>query len=142
MGWVPLPVGSAISTQAGAAYAVVASIKSSHTQSDITSIAKGKGLNVYSFEDLGADGSDYRFVRVAATAVSSGSIPWSAPWPLSLLDGSHITQAWVDVKPTSNEATPGDLPFVGAGVPLAAWIFGAAALGAGGWYAYRRWWHR
>lgn len=109
MAWRPLSQGDGdVQIRAGSNYAIVASLKSSHTRDDVAAIASSRGLTLYDYGEqgqragLGPDPNTpaYRYVAVAAHADrGGGSIPWSAPWPLSLADSSHIVSAWEDDSP-------------------------------------------
>jgi hypothetical protein len=71
MGWVPIPTGQTIVVVKGAAYAVVASVSTSHQRGPILNQLEKMGLAVYSFlEGPVVDG--YRLVSIAATANQGG----------------------------------------------------------------------
>lgn len=104
-------------------YAIVGQVKTTHSQADIVKLASGRGLSVFQIQEGQANG-DYRQVAFQAQAVSANTLPWSAPWPLSIADSTHVTQAWVsppadtpNIAPASNKPT--------SKLPL--WILGGLA---------------
>lgn len=147
MAWRELPEGDAIELVPGRSYAVVASVKASHTRADVLGLVAGKGLRAFDYaeqgerSELGPDPKSprYRAVALEAVATSAAEVPWSVPWPASLVDGSSIVRAW--------EAPPGPVPppprppappsSLVAPVDLAP--LGVLAVGVAGWKAWE-WW--
>ncbi len=117
-------------------YAVVASIKSTHSKSDILQIAAQHGLSVFQYDEWPDNGTGYRQVAAQAQAVGSSSIPWHVPFPLSVADSSRVTQVWASVPempstkpppppPASPSRIIGAIVIVGfVGAAAALWIFG------------------
>jgi hypothetical protein len=142
MSWVPLPSGD-ITLKPGAAYAVIASVRLTHSKADLLAAAAQKGLHVYDFAEqsdrpaLGVDPDNgYRFIALAAMASAVGSIPWEVPFPLSLADSSHVVRAWVDESP--QQATP-TLPASNPTSNAPVWILGGLIVVTGiAWYATKR----
>lgn len=102
MAWTSLPDGDSITFRPGYSYAVVASVKANHSRSDILALVAGKGLRVFDYAEegeragLGPDpkAPGYRTIALEAMATSSGRVPWSVPWPASIVDGSTVVRAW------------------------------------------------
>jgi hypothetical protein len=100
--WTPITEGEAIAFSPGNAYAIVASVKATHTASEIRAMAAARGLTLTDYAEegerpgLGPDprGPAYRYVAAAGNASAAGSLPWGVPWPVSLFDGSEIVRAW------------------------------------------------
>jgi len=119
VGWTALPSGDAVAFRPGYIYAVVASVKANHIRADILAMVAGKGLNVFDYAEegqrlgLGPDPKSpgYRAVALEATATRAGSVPWSVPFPASIVDGSGILRAW--------EAPPGAPPLLPPRPPAA-----------------------
>ena len=115
MSWVELTQGT-ITLHPGDAYAVVASIKNNHTPDDIKGLLASRGLTLLDYGEQSDRPSltpdpdpGYRTVEVMAKATVAGSIPWSVPFPASLVDSSHIVRAWVDSSPpATSEAAPNE----------------------------------
>jgi hypothetical protein len=117
-------------------YAVTASVKTTHSSDDIINLARGHGLNVFQYSEGADDGGGYRQVSLQAQAVSPNTIPWKAPFPLNIADGSHITRAWMSPPvgvPTTNPVTP-----VAAQKSLVPWAIGGIATAAAG--IFLTWW--
>jgi hypothetical protein len=151
MAWRTLPAGDSIEFKPGYIYAVVASVKANHTRPSILSLVSGKGLRVFDYAEqgervgLGPDPKSpaYRAVALQAVASKAGSVPWSVPWPASMIDGSSVLEAW--------EAPPGAAPPAPApSAPSRTVVasrrvdlrpLGVLALGALGVSAWR-WWRR
>lgn len=136
MSWAPLSESDGdIAVTPPNFYAIVGSVKESHTQTAILALAKKHGLNVFQYaEQSSVDG--YKQVSGQAQAMSASSLPWSLPWPLSIADGSRVTQAWVsppvDVAAPSTTSEPQSrAPIVIVGLLLASAIGGLA-------YVFRR----
>jgi hypothetical protein len=151
MAWRALPAGESIRFRPGYSYAVVASVKANHSKADILSMVSGKGLTVYDYAEqgeragLGPDPKtpSYREIALEATSGASGSVPWSVPWPASIVDGSSILEAWEAPTATAPLApvptsTPASSPTTRpADVDLRP--LGALAVGVGAWKAWE-WW--
>jgi hypothetical protein len=141
MGWTPLPDGSDLSIQPGDAYAVVASVSTSHSKADIVSQLTGRGLTIYSYTE-GPVANGYRPVTLAATANKSGSVPWAPSFPASLVAHYRLQSAWVWVgvgsdrpePPTETPETPSNPPRATASVVA----LGLGAVGALAWYIWGR----
>lgn len=103
MGWTAIPSGTSLALAPGNAVAVVASVKASHSQADLDAFAQKRGITVVDYAEqgqrpgLGPDpnGPGYRYVAAAGTASQAVSVPWQAPWPLSMFDESQLVEAWV-----------------------------------------------
>ena len=151
MAWRELADGEPIALRRGYAYAVVASVKASHTRADVLALVAGKGLHVYDYAeegervDLGPDPKSprYRAIALEAVAGDAGEVPWSVPWPASLVDGSSIVRAWEappglpppaprPPAPAAQLLAPVDLR------PLGVLAAGVAALKAWQWWRGRR----
>ena len=119
MAWSQLPDGEAITFRPGYSYAVVASVKASHSRADVVGLVAGKGLRIFDYAEegeragLGPDprSPGYRAVALEATASKAGSVPWSVPWPASMVDGSSVLRAW--------QAPPGAPPLLPPRPPAA-----------------------
>lgn len=151
MTWNALPAGDAIALVPANYYAVVASLKATHSQADVTAMAAARGLTLLDYAEqgtragLGPDprSPDYRYIAAMAVAQAAGTLPWSVPWPLSLVDGSQIVSAWTNPPTTivpTEPAPPAPIaPLAPASpslMPLAT--LGAAAAGLWWWGARRR----
>lgn len=148
MTFAPLAEGEALTFQPGWYYAIIASVKATHSAADIHAIAQKRGLVLGDYAEegsrpgLGPDprGPDYRYVAAIAQAQTAGSLPWGVPWPASMFDDSHLVEAWAappGVAPPA-PADPPARPSSGSGVPP-LWPV-VAVLGVGGVVdAWRRW---
>lgn len=154
MAWTALPTGDDLALQAGEIVAVVASVKASHSAADLAAFAAKRGLTVTDYAEegqrpgLGPDprGPGYRYVEAIATVGQGVSLPWSVPFPLSILDSSQLVHAWVAPQGAAPGPAPAPLPptpaqppatVPGGGVVILAW----AAIGTGLllWERRRRW---
>lgn len=118
MSWTALPNGQSISVVPGGLYAVMARVKSSHTQADLTTLASSKwGLQVLAYGEQGQAGwpnlptdpdSGHKTVFAVVKGTQAASIPWSVPWPASYIDNSGLTSAWfsTDVGDQAIAPTP------------------------------------
>lgn len=149
MTWNELPQGEAIAIEPGASYAVVASVKASHSAADVQQLVESKGLTLLDYAEEGARaglGPDprapgYRMVAATATATEAGELPWSVPWPLSLVDGSGIVRAWVAPAGSPPAPAPGlPAPAIPTPATPSIWplLVGLGVAGAGGWWLTRR----
>lgn len=151
MAWSALPSGEDVSLRPGDFYAFVASVKAGHSRADLEELAKSKwALVLVDYAEQGARAGlgpdprtpDYRYVAAIVQATETGTIPWSVPWPLSMVDSSSLVQAWsaapVDVPaggPTPGPPSPAPRPALPSFGPLAAIV---ALGGAWAWYERRR----
>lgn len=133
MAWTALPQGQSIAIRQNYWYAAVASVKNSHTSTDIQSLALKYGIVVTNLTDPAPgnspDGSGYRLVAIMGQAQQDGgSIPWSVPSPLDLFDGSHVVQAWS--APPSASAPPVPAAYAGSTTSGGSdwWLWGGIAL--------------
>jgi hypothetical protein len=100
--WTALNPDEGLTLVPGAFYAVVASVKSSHTQADLQAFAQKRGLVLLDYAEqgqrvgLGPDprSPGYKYVAAIARATDAGSIPGSVPWPASMFDSSALVSAW------------------------------------------------
>ena len=151
MPWTLLPDGESIELVPGATYAVVASVKASHTPLNIKALINQRGLALVDYAEegqragLGPDprGPGYRYVAAMATATAAGELPWSVPWPLSVLDGSAIVDAWVSPAGAPSPAAAPALPVPRVATPAAPSIAPvaialAAAAAWGSWYTRKK----
>jgi len=114
MAWTALAPSAGLSLVPGAFYAVVASVKASHTQADLEAFAARRGLRLVDYAEqgdragLGPDprSPDYRYVAAIAQASLGGSIPGSVPWPASIFDSSALVAAWSAPPGTIAPAAP------------------------------------
>ena len=151
MTWTALPAGEPLALLPGRAYAIVASVKATHTAADLEAVARGRGLTLVDYAEegerpgLGPDprGPAYRYVAAIATAAAAGALPWAVPFPVSLLDSSHLVDAWTalatDLPPAGAAPTLPPPPAPSPAGELAGpwpWIGLAAAAGL----AARAWW--
>jgi hypothetical protein len=134
--WSPLAYDQAIAVRSGFLYAVVASVKNSHSAADIRSLLTTKyGLQIGDYQDPAPgpspDGDGYRLVALQAMATRTldQSIPWAVPSPLSLFDSSRILRGW-SAPPAAPLATPGASV---APRPSGAIASAASPGAAGGW---------
>ena len=133
--------GQDIPIQNGITYAVVASVKATHAQAAIINLVQRHGLTVFDYAEqgqragLGPDPNspDYRYIALSAVATKDGAtIPWSAPWPASMVDSSHIVRAWRCVNgPLPPPPAPSAWP-IALGVVAAVGVAGAV------WYLWGR----
>jgi hypothetical protein len=140
LGWRELPSGMALHIQPGNAYAVVASVKVAHSKDAILRIAANHGLTVTDYAEEGQraglgpdpDSPGYRYIAVTAVASAANSLPWAAPWPVSIADSSHIVRAWegsaraLVVPPLAKQSvwpTVALVAVAAAGVGALAWAF-------------------
>jgi hypothetical protein len=144
MSWVELPIGQDIPIQKDVSYAVVASVKADHLQAQIEGIAQKHNLAVFRYAEqgqqagLGPDPNspDYRYVALSATAdADGGTIPWSVPWPVSMVDSSHIVRAWRDAGGIAIAGPSGGSSSVATAL-LA--IVGLAGVGGAVWWFWGR----
>jgi hypothetical protein len=140
MSWVELqPSGGDIAITPPNFFAFTASVKMSHSRDDVINLAQQHGLSVFQYSEGPDDGGGYRQVALQAQATSTSSIPWKAPFPLNLADGSNIIHAWTS-PPTSVPGTT--ITPVAAKKSLVPWaIAGIATVGAGiflSWWLSRR----
>lgn len=114
MAWVRLPDGADVSLKPGFFYAFVASLKKSHTQTDVAKIALKKGLTLIDYVEegqragLGPDprAPDYREIAATALATVATTLPWEVPWPASLFDDSKLVEAWESPPETNQTSAP------------------------------------
>jgi hypothetical protein len=149
-GWTELPAGESFTVPAGDYVAVVASVKASHTQSDLQAFAQKRGLALTDYAEEGARaglgpdprGPDYRYVAAAARTSTAVSLPWEVPWPLSLVDDSQLVRAWTapagDVVPAAPPAPAPEPPTPSAGPSLWPLTLIGIVGGALWWRARRR----
>lgn len=112
--WSKLPEGEALELEPGVTYAVVASVKATHSPLSIKAMINRKAMALLDYAEegeragLGPDprAPDYRYVAAMARALEGGSIPWSIPWPLSLVDDSAIVEAWSSRDTLSSDRPP------------------------------------
>lgn len=143
--WSPLPDGQSIEFAPGAFYAVVASVKATHSKADILSLASDRGLSVFDIAEegeragLGPDphSPDYRFVALQAQAQHTGSVPWSVPFPASMWDSSRIVEAWVSPSSSLPPSPPSPSPPAPSSRPTAAVALTVAIGSALSWLAWR-----
>lgn len=145
MTWQALPEGDAITFQPGWFYAVIASVKASHSVADIHALAQKRGLVLGDYAEqgtrpgLGPDPRtpDYRYVAAIAQAQAAGSLPWGVPWPFSMVDDSHLVEAWASPPGVAPPApSPGPAPAPAARTaPL--WPIVAVLAGGAAWDAWR-----
>lgn len=114
-------------------YAVVASVKSTHSKDNILKIAAKHNLNVFQYEEWPDDGGGYRQIAAQGQAIGSASLPWHVPFPLSVADSSHIIQAWAsapEMSPTKPPPPPVSqaLPTRIIGAIVIVGFVGAAAM--------------
>jgi hypothetical protein len=138
--WTAIAEGDDISLSPGDRVAVVASVKASHSLADLGEFAAARGITL---DDIAEEGSrpglgpdprapDYRYVAAEGLASQAVSLPWSAPWPLSMVDGSELVAAWTAPPglaappPQPPSPAPPSGPALPSMVPL-VWI-GAVAL--------------
>lgn len=144
--WTALPEDQALQLVPGQAYAVVASVKASHTAADLRAFAAKRGLTVTDYAEQGARAGlgpdprspDYKYVAAIATATAPGSIPWSVPWPLSMVDSSSLVSAWSEPAGVSSPApalTSPSSPAAPAMPPI--WPVAAFLALAGAWGAWK-----
>lgn len=154
MTWTALPAGAAIALLPGTAYAIVASLKASHSAADVAALAAGRGLTLRDYAEegqrpgLGPDprGPAYRYIAAIAVAGAGGQLPWAVPFPASLFDGSQLVEAWsapASALPPAGKAiaAPAPPPAVDGPDELSGpwpWIVGASFAGAAGWHWWRR----
>lgn len=138
--WTALPSGEAIELLAGSYLAIVASVKATHTQSDLQAFAAKRGLQVVDYAEqgqragVGPDPRSPAYRYVAATVASSQaiSLPWDVPWPLSMVDDSQIVSAWsapAGPLPSGAPTPPAPTP---ARAPVGPSLWPLAAIGAAG----------
>lgn len=140
MTWSVVPEGDAISLSPGDRVAVVASVKASHTLDDVHAFASARGLTLDDLVEegsragLGPDprGPDYRYVAAEGLASQGVDLPWSAPWPLSMLDGSQLVAAWTSppgaAPPAPDPPSPAPPPSLGLPSMLPLLWIGAVGL--------------
>jgi hypothetical protein len=157
--WTALAEGDDLSLPPGALVAVIASVKASHSAADLQAFASQHGITLTDYAEegqrpgLGPDprGPGYRYIAAAGTVGAGGlSLPWSVPFPLSIVDGSGLVEAWqgdassgTAPAPSGPVAPPRVVPPPGAGLALAGFVAAALALAwhrkehpeAGGWPA-------
>ena len=140
MTWTAQPSGEGFTVPAGSSVAVVASVKASHSQSDLEAFAQKRGITITDYAEegqragVGPDprGPAYRYVAAMGNASSAVDLPWEAPWPLSMFDGTQLVSAWVAPAPLSAPTPPAPtaplapaLPSIKPAVPI--FFFLAAA---------------
>lgn len=148
MAWTELPAGDGITLAPGELLALVASVKASHSAADLQAFAAKRGLSVLDYAEEGQraglgpdpDAPGYRYVAATARAGQALSLPWSVPWPLSMVDSSSLVRAWkappsalAPVAPPAPAPAPLPEPKAPSLRPLAAIGFFAAVL-----YFWRR----
>lgn len=152
MAWKALPLGDSIKLRPGFAYAVVASVKANHSRDDVLALVAKKGLRVFDYAEqgeragLGPDpkSPSYRAIALEAVATADGSVPWSVPWPASIVDGSSILEAW-EAPPAATlpgPPTPSPAPAsspTARPAPVDLRPLGVLAAGVGAWKAWE-WW--
>jgi hypothetical protein len=112
-----LPVGQPIRVAPGATYHVIASVKNKHSMKSLAVKMGAWGVKLVGARDqvdareLGVPPAPpgYRLVQVMATATRAGTMPWSVPSPLSVLDGSTVVVAWTDRPPPVHVVVPHEL---------------------------------
>lgn len=147
--WTKLEEGEPLELEPGVTYAVVASVKATHTPLNIKAMINRKGMALVDYAEegeragLGPDprGPDYRYVAAMARALEGGSIPWSVPWPLSMVDSSSIVDAWSSRDTLAEDRPPAPplpapRPTSPATPPIWPVALGLAAAAA--WGAWRR----
>jgi hypothetical protein len=139
MTWTEQPAGDALRVPAGYSVALVASVKSNHDAAALHAFASSRGVTITDYAEegqragVGPDprGPGYRYVAAMGTASSAVELPWEAPWPLSMFDGSQLVRAWVSPAPGPAPASPApSTPTSGPAPNL--WPL-AALFGVGGW---------
>jgi hypothetical protein len=147
MAWRELPAGEAIALAPGNSYAVVASVKANHTRADVLELLQGKGLAVFDYAEQGERaglGPDprtprYRAIALEAVAARAGEVPWSVPFPASVVDGSSIVKAWTAPPgPPPPAPAPPRAP-LSAIAPVDLRPLGVLVAGVGAWKAWD-WW--
>jgi hypothetical protein len=141
--WVQLPDGESVVIAKGFFYAVVAEVDDSHGKDFILKTAADNGLQVFDYIDPATlkgmvPESGYRFVALQGLATrDAGTVPWKAPWPLSVANSSHLVHVWTVPQgknmPARPPAAPAQFPWVGV-----LTVTGFAAAVGGGWWWWRR----
>lgn len=137
--WTALAAGDAVSVPAGSYLAIVASVKASHTEADLFAFAHAHGLSIVDYAEqgeragLGPDprSPGYRYVAAIASSPGGVDLPWSVPWPLSMVDGSTLVSAWTSPATPIVPAAP-PLPSPSPAPAMKTWQRAAvgAAVGA------------
>jgi hypothetical protein len=151
--WTALDPTADLEFVPGGYYAVVAHIKATHTESDVRALAQKHGLTILDYAESGRPGlgpdpsnADYKYVAAMAQAQVSGSLPTSAPWPISVFDGSSVVSAWSAPPGSAAPAEP-DVPAPSSAppakplLPSVGAVAAGAAVGVAGaslWRAWRR----
>lgn len=131
MSWTELPQGKDVTFTAGWYYEATATVKASISQADLTAYAAKHGLVVTSYVAVPSPGDDsYNFVTLQGHAASSGTIPWSASFPASLVVGSstalHVWESPTPGAPPPPPVVPPDptVPLLAASVTTLVLIIG------------------
>lgn len=153
MAWKALASGDSITLRPGYVYAVVASVKANHSREDVLALVAKKGLRVFDYAEqgeragLGPDpkSPSYRAIALEAVATAGVTVPWSVPWPASMLDGSSILEAWeappgaaLTLPAPSPSPAPASSP-TAQPAPVDLRPLGVLAAGVGAWKAWE-WW--
>lgn len=149
MAWAPAPDGEAIALAQGQSLAVVASVKRSHAAADLAAFARTRGLTLTDYAEEGQrlglgpdpDAPDYRYVAAVARASRPVMLPWSAPWPVSMLDGSTLVHAWRSLPGSAPSPPPAPGPPVALRpprMPMSVVVFLYAMAGLAVWGEHRR----
>lgn len=135
--WTPISDAGDIQLTPPNYYRATAIITSNVSEATIRAKAASYGLTITSYaESAPSNGS--RTVTIEGQATKAASVPWKAPWPLSLLNDSHVVSA--DVSPTKPTADvparePPEPVLSKAPVYAAAGVITAALVG---WWVFRR----
>ena len=142
MSWIEAAPGEGFTVPAGYSVALVASVKSNHDAAALHAFAASHGITVTDYAEqgqragLGPDprSPDYRYVAAMGMAAQQVKLPWEAPWPVSMFDGSQLVRAWVAPSPGPAPAVPTPTAPLAPAAP-SLWPL-ALLFGAGGYF----WW--
>ncbi len=86
------PADGDIALAPGRTYAVSALVKDGHTGAALEAFLTRYGLRLAELVEKTGDRAGYRFVmmRLESGAGAGGMLPWRLPWPLSVIDDSHV----------------------------------------------------
>jgi hypothetical protein len=111
--WAPVAAGDDIKLSPGDRVALVASVDITHSLAELASFASARGILLDDLADettrtgLGPDprAPGYKYVAAEGLASQEVTLPWSVPWPLSMMDGSQLVAAWT-APPGAAPPTP------------------------------------
>lgn len=142
--WTQLPDGQDVNIAPGFEYAAVALVKNNHQPSEVKSAITSRSLKISDLKDPSPQPawappppSGYRYIATIVEATKPGGVlPWSAPWPISVLDSSKLMRVW-SAPLGGGKGTPPAAPSSFPIVPVLT-VGGLLGLGGLGWWWLRR----